>query len=854
MTTKNISNGIPYKGNPHMRFDEEVAAAVIPRRWSCKATNKSVLLILAWIAFAFFLADAATLTWVGGDGDWSDAANWENELGASALPAASDDVVIQSDSEITITLAAPTPALASLTLGGGAATNAICVTSWNASIEAVSVKIADKGVLTCQGAFEKADMGRVWIKCTDLDIAAGGAINVSHCGYLAQGKLASGMANGYGPGAAVNYGMGASHGGAGGMTVYSYMAGTLPMLYVNASYDNVLYDDPEAPVEPGSSGRASNYARGGSGGGAVRVEATGRVTVAGAILASGQETASASAGVYNQNSHGTAGAGGSIYITCDTFAGTNGVIRADGGDGHFVLLNFYPSMPWPYGDMVGGGGMIAIHYDSEHQVEGATRNMTISAAPGTYRSVYRGWTPPFALSDRYYINGDLGTLHFTDGKLVRDLLGCGLSGRILGFSEWTCDSLDFTSGFVRFQGEGFKLKVTGNLTVTGAKTRLDIGGVAITNRVWRPEIWAGREQVTLDVGGDLVVSGGARLDLRSAETNAPSSWGAVATIGGTMTVGASGWVYAWCDPVNGGAPKFKVHNLTVAEGGTFTSERRGYAGAPGYDNGSDRTYWNKRTNGYGPTPGYCNMTNSWRGYVFPDGTALNGHYSSGGSHGGLGGLSTATNRLSVMYAHTSGDEWRPMLPGSGAGAGPMAYGNGSGGGVIYVEAANHVQVDGKICADGDEGYSCNVGGSANSDRSAITGGTWYGVETAGGAGGSIFISSKTFAGAATGVLSAKGGDIGNMDAVAEREGAGGGGRIAVWTGREYPGQMNSVRVKKFASAGECPNCDFLGTATAAGGTNRYATIESDCATLNGGDGTVRFVHVTAPPGTIIAFE
>ena len=90
-----------------------------------------------------------------------------------------------------------------------------------------------------------------------------------------------------------------------------------------------------------------------------------------------------------------------------------------------------------------------------------------------------------------------------------------------------------------------------------------------------------------------------------------------------------------------------------------------------------------------------------------------------------------------------------------------------------------------------------------------------------------------------------------MDSAAGREGAGGGGRIAVWTGYEYPGRMNSTRVKKFVSAAECPDCDFLGTATAAGGTNRYATIESDCATLNGGDGTVRFVHVTEPTGAMI---
>ena len=114
--------------------------------------------------------------------------------------------------------------------------------------------------------------------------------------------------------------------------------------------------------------------------------------------------------------------------------------------------------------------------------------------------------------------------------------------------------------------------------------------------------------------------------------------------------------------------------------------------------------------------------------------------------------------------------------------------------------------------------------------------------------------AKTFAGAATGVLSAKGGDIGNEDSAAGREGAGGGGRIAVWTGDKFNGRMNSPRLQKYQSAAGCPNCDFAGTATAAGGVNPYATIESECATLNGGDGTVRFVYAAPPPGFMLMYR
>ena len=71
---------------------------------------------------------------------------------------------------------------------------------------------------------------------------------------------------------------------------------------------------------------------------------------------------------------------------------------------------------------------------------------------------------------------------------------------------------------------------------------------------------------------------------------------------------------------------------------------------------------------------------------------------------------------------------------------------------------------------------------------------------------------------------------------------------------KYKGRINSTSVLKYTTAAECPDCDFAGTATAAGGVNPYASLESECATLNGGDGTVRFVHVLPPPGVIFIFK
>ena len=774
---------------------------------------------------------AAIRTWSGAGetADFADALNWE----PAGAPV--DDDVLTIPAGGAVTLGASTPNLDMLVIAG-----TVTVTNWEACIRATEARIANGGVLTCTGAFTKEEMGRVWIQCEDLTVDAGGRIDVTECGYLAKEKPASGLLDGFGPGRARSfYGIGAAHGGIGGYNVWN-ASNSESFTRTKPAFEDYLYDDPTAPVEPGSSGRTSQWRKGGSGGGAVRIEATGRVTVNGSVLANGGDVPGDTYGKY---SHGTGGSGGSVYITCKTFAGANGVIRAEGGDGHMVLYRpqtdagAWLSSTWGYdfpedlGDMAGGGGMIAIHYDAAEQTAELVSGMTISAAGGVFPYTYCCTAPTRANDDRYYTNADFGTLHFTDGKMLTALLGKGLSGQILGFTEWTCDSLDFTGGAVRFMGEGFKLKVNGDLKLSGKNVHLAVGGAAITNRVFHTEVWAGRQTVRLEVGGDLTVSGGARLDIRSAETNVLATVGAEIKVGKTLTVGKDGWLYAYCDCVNGGAPKFAVSNLTVSAGGLLTAEGRGFAAAAGRSNGADDQYWNYRYVGYGPTPGFGVWGSAWAGYTFKDGTTI-GAPSTGGSHGGLGGLSTIAAGNNVTYAKTSDNPWRPVLPGSGGGSEAMALHNGSGGGVIYVEAQDHIQVDGTINADGGRTWS-NSGAAS------------------GGAGGTIFLSSKTFAGADTGVLTARGGDIGK-EGRTKAAGAGGGGRIAVWTGEAYPGRINSRRIGKYETAADCPGCDFLGTATASGGRNDISTLpEATGATLNGGDGTVRFAHVGPVQGMLM---
>jgi hypothetical protein len=84
--------------------------------------------------------------------------------------------------------------------------------------------------------------------------------------------------------------------------------------------------------------------QGGRGGGAIRIAAAGRVTVNGLLSANGDFGEYAAGG----------GAGGGIFITCNSFGGDGGVLRARGGDGQY-----YSPL---YAGGGGGGGRIAIWY------------------------------------------------------------------------------------------------------------------------------------------------------------------------------------------------------------------------------------------------------------------------------------------------------------------------------------------------------------------------------------------------------------------------------------------------------------------------------------------------------------
>ena len=739
-----------------------------------------------------FIPKATTVrTWTGeaGDGDWATGGNWD----PAGTPGESDMLTIPAGQTAVLGCGEDTPEYLLVDCAG-----TLVMSNWTTRLcVAGDVHIYDGGVLTCADAildgpattassYVNQTFSRVNVSCGSLTVDAGGTIDLRLKGW--RGSPGTVSCPGNGPGATAS--SGPAHGGHGGSYRWTEPAsGSLvPM--------PLPYDDPAAPVQPGSSGASyhanGNNCRGSSGGGVLRVEASGTVTVNGTITADGQNTPSYGAAGWNgfACSYAHAGAGGSLYITCRDLVGS-GVISANGGGGDLYNHSTAPSMS-------GGGGCIAIYYDANVQQAAAVQGMKITAAAGHYytRAQYSDghWEilNPGAVGETGRTQSDLGTLRFTDGKLVDALLGNGLSGQVAGITPYTYSGdLSFTYGQVRFADTGAVVAVTGDLTFGGDDSRLEIGGCEATRRSLYIEIYAGNEVNKLTVGGDLTLGGVSRLDVRAAETNGVDSFGAEVKVGGTMTIGEGCFVYSWSDVLNTGSPHFEVGNLNVATGGTFTATRRGGAGA--------------RVGAY---------------HVY--GKSTGGNNYIGGGHGGKGGRATASAGC------VSDDVVRPALVGAGGGSASVYGRGGAGGGIVQVAADGTIRVDGKVLANGENASE-------------------YG---SGGAGGTILLEARQLLVGETALITAKGG---NINPTSITVGGGGGGRIAFYAGRPWSAALPRGRTVKseepFAAEtypGEflflCPPPDVSG-GIASGGTVANG--------VPGEEGTVRYCYVNEAPGLLL---
>jgi len=137
----------------------------------------------------------------------------------------------------------------------------------------------------------------------------------------------------------------------------------------------------------------------------------------------------------------------------------------------------------------------------------------------------------------------------------------------------------------------------------------------------------------------------------------------------------------------------------------------------------------------------------------------------------------------------------------------------------------------------------------------------------GGSGGAIFLSGRTFSG--TGTLSAKGGDAmvdwytpkGETEQVWLCSGAGGGGRIAVWTGEPVDETVRPTGRRVTSAGTPLPGeGDFSGTTAVGGGEAIYLNNLAQEKRIPlaeesvGEAGTVKFCKLGPVQGLLLFFR
>ena len=719
--------------------------------------KKLMAIVASFMAVGVYAADVA---WTGADAtdstDWFAPDNWSG----AAVPAAGDAVTIPSGVANMPILAASTPALDSITISG-----TLTFTNWTTCLNATTVTISSGGIVTCAGPFTDDDMSnRVWIACTDLTLASGGKIDVSEKGY-GGGK---GPGKGY---VASNNGAGGAHGGWGGA-----------FNHYSEAQANVAYDSASEPILPGSGGN------GHPAGGAIRIDASGLVTLGGNLLANGQNTAN--------SDYRTGGAGGSILVNCNRIVAAAGVrISAEGGS---IAGKNYPTSNMRLG---GAGGRIALRYNPEYQTASDIAGAFISAAAG-YDMWVKGTSTRQYPASRYpanYIDGGAaqdGTLWFPDSKVFGvnlAYLGTHFAGRLANVSSLEVDGDLSITNRLGFANEGVSLTVTGNLSVEGNFGKLMLGDTEQTSN--RARKYAnGSSPVALTVGGNFSLSDGARADIYAGMTNGTGAVGANVTVGGAFTVGENSTVYLYSHPINGGSPRITAASCSIAETALVSADSFGF-----------ESVRSSKSNGTGPGAGIKIGTSG---------------ETTGASHGGLGGNADA----SKIYD----DPIYPTLPGSSGGT-SASIGKTirlalAGGGVVHIKTTGAFALDGSVSANGI------LSGAGNK----------YDFRFGGGSGGSILLEAKKFTFGSTAQLSADGGST-----TATRGCAGGGGRIALIEGEEYSPEVKPSRLTILESMPD----SFLGTATVAGGT--YGGDGSFEDSAPGEDGTIRFVTVNSGSGLAI---
>jgi len=554
------------------------------------------------------------------------------------------------------------------------------------------------------------------LSATTVTVDSSGSIDAEGDGYRC--SMVSPFP-GYGPGGGStsgSYSAGGGHGGLGG----DYLG----------AVGGSAYDSVTAPIDlgSGSGGRNSGIQACGRGGGAIRLDVSGTFTNNGAVGADGTNPGNIA------NTFAGGGAGGSVYVTVDTIAGS-GTFKADGGDSAWGGTNTTGTG--------GAGGRVALHFDN-----GTTSGHTLSAHGGA-----EGYT----IGSDYQQDGAAGTIFVKEGSANGDLLATNNNHDKSNFTEIT--------GVVTFDNisvdAGAKMRYPSGTTIS-----LDTGGVLDGEGA---------------VDGELYVASGATFNPQSTEL---LSTGVDVYLDGSLTgvedltIEDGDFYFGNLADFDGGIKTldlnagaqfvnsssfalFSGSTLDVGSGATYVHDTNGILGVDTVivrTNGTITHSDNSITKDASVYISATNMTVEVGGQILVDGLGFDTDLGPGA--GSLGGNGTAGG---AGYGGDGADG--SLDPGTGGGTYPLetipqnmgsgggldGSGGASGGGVIRLVVSGTLTHNGHIGADGNNATAADSGGAS---------------------GGSIWIDVGTMA-CGTGTVTADGGDaFGNG-------GAGGGGRIAI---------------------------------------------------------------------------
>ena len=626
--------------------------------------NAMKSIVMGSLCFAALgAARAATCTFDGG---------WDVEPSG-----ASDEIVIASGS---LTWDDTLPAkVASWSQTGGTVT---FKKAFDAPLEVTGAVTLSGGTWT-HAANGSAMLGstankyRVYVKCGGgMTIGADALITGEGLGYRSHQSL---------PGKTESGTQGGSYGGHGGMATATF----------NSTYGSLF-----APEELGNEGGNWNNT---FGGGCVRLDVGGKLTLQGAVNVNGQCT---------NNQKYYSGAGGSIFIHADSIEGA-GTLSANSG----------------VSSIGGGGGRIAV---------------ILTGAESDF-SNYDIFNLANAHSGKAEARqGGCGTIYAetvadgaNHGWLILKGNGCDPSGADTN-SEW-------------YYADPFSVDLTSanfsKITIAG-KTKfyiregytLDMAGTVLDCRVAGYGLRVKGGTLMVKDGGPMTLTGTLELPAEYSLTTSSLTIGdggtlsihEKLTVSGNVVVAGGGKITT----AGASSNPCKAHlavggNLTVDAGGTIDVTGRGYS------------------------------INTYPGGKMDD--------SSGGSHGGWGlKASGAVENCASPY----GSVVDPVTAGSGGGQSSSANSD-TGGGVVILDVAGALTVNGSILANGK-------------DKNHYA-----------GAGGSINITAASIAGGADAVITANAGLASNATS------ASGGGRIAIkltGVGQDFDGYLGTLTAYGYRKA------------------------------------------------------